>query len=168
MPVETVQLFYAILSLVAIGVVGAIALLRMLALVSASARRGYERTAGALTPNAIGMAWIVAMLATAGSLYFSEVAHYDPCRLCWYQRIAMYPLAIILAIAALRGDGGIRIYGRALAAIGAVIATLPPRARVDPLARHRRLRPGSVVHGRSGSAPSGSSACRSSPSPRSC
>jgi disulfide bond formation protein DsbB len=69
------------------------------------------------------MAWVVAMLATVGSLYFSEIAHYDPCRLCWYQRIAMYPLVVILGIAAFRRDDGIRIYGRALAAIGAVIAT---------------------------------------------
>ena len=36
----------------------------------------------------------------AGSLYFSEVANYVPCRLCWFQRIAMYPLAVILLIAA--------------------------------------------------------------------
>ena len=58
-----------------------------------------------------------------GSLYFSEVAHFDPCRLCWYQRIAMYPLAVILGIAAVRRDTGIRVYGMALAAIGAVIAS---------------------------------------------
>ena len=122
MPVATVQLFYAILSLVALGVVAAVAILRILAIVSQSARRGYARTAGALEPNAIGMAWIVAMLATVGSLYFSEIAHYEPCRLCWFQRIAMYPLAVILGIATFRADGAIRIYGRVLAGIGAVIA----------------------------------------------
>ncbi len=99
------------------------AILRLLAAVSPSARGTYDRTAGALALNAVAMAWIVAMLATAGSLYFSEIAHYDPCRLCWFQRIAMYPLAIILGIATFRRDDGIRIYGRALAAIGAVIAT---------------------------------------------
>ena len=42
------------------------------------------------------LAWLIATVATAGSLYFSEVAHFTPCELCWYQRIAMYPLAIIL------------------------------------------------------------------------
>jgi disulfide bond formation protein DsbB len=122
MPVETVQLFYAILSLVALGVVGVVVVLRIAATVSSSARRGYDLTAGSLAPNAVGMAWIVAMLATVGSLYFSEVAHYDPCRLCWFQRIAMYPLVVILGIAAFRRDDGVRIYGQALAAIGAVIA----------------------------------------------
>ena len=108
MPVETVQLFYAILSLVALGVVGAVLILRLLATVSPSARRTSARTAGALALNGVAMAWIVAMLATAGSLYFSEIAHYDPCRLCWFQRIPMYPLAIILGIAAFRRDDGIR------------------------------------------------------------
>jgi disulfide bond formation protein DsbB len=42
------------------------------------------------------LAWLIATVATAGSLYFSLVAHFTPCDLCWYQRIAMYPLAITL------------------------------------------------------------------------
>ena len=44
------------------------------------------------------LAWFVASLATLGSLFFSEVMGFAPCTLCWYQRICMYPLAIILAI----------------------------------------------------------------------
>ena len=63
------------------------------------------------------------MLATAGSLYFSEVAHYDPCRLCWYQRIAMYPLAIILAIAA---------RPRRTAGSGSTVGRWRPSARSSP------------------------------------
>jgi disulfide bond formation protein DsbB len=46
----------------------------------------------------IFMSWVVAVFATAGSLFFSEVMEYPPCSLCWYQRIAMYPLVIILWI----------------------------------------------------------------------
>jgi disulfide bond formation protein DsbB len=46
----------------------------------------------------------VATVATLGSLYYSEVADFPPCRLCWYQRIAMYPLVPILGIAAARRD----------------------------------------------------------------
>ena len=122
MSVATVQLFYAILSLISIGVVALIAIVRLLAIGMPSARRGYVMIATVLAPNAVAMAWVVAALAMAGSLYFSEIAHYDPCRLCWYQRIAMYPLVVILGIAAVRRDDGIRIYGRALAGIGAVIA----------------------------------------------
>ena len=58
----------------------------------------------------------------AGSLYFSEVAGLVPCVLCWYQRIAMYPLAILLTLAAVRGDQSFRPYAATLAAIGALIA----------------------------------------------
>src|SRR3972149_7646759 len=45
---------------------------------------------------------IVALTATLGSLYFSEVAGFEPCKLCWLQRIFMYPLVIILGTAYLR------------------------------------------------------------------
>jgi disulfide bond formation protein DsbB len=47
--------------------------------------------------NALRLAWVQALLAMMGSLYFSEIRNFPPCVLCWYQRIAMYPLVIILA-----------------------------------------------------------------------
>jgi disulfide bond formation protein DsbB len=65
----------------------------------------------------------VAATCMAGSLYFSEVADFVPCTLCWYQRIAMYPLVVILAIAAVRRDRDVWHYVVALAGIGAVIST---------------------------------------------
>jgi disulfide bond formation protein DsbB len=68
------------------------------------------------------LAWAVAFLATTGSLYFSEIAGYEPCLLCWYQRVAMYPQVVILAIVAARRDAGGRVYAAALAGIGALIA----------------------------------------------
>jgi len=68
------------------------------------------------------LAFAVAATATAGSLYLSEVAGFVPCALCWYQRIAMYPLVIILGIAAWRGDVGVRRYVVPLGGIGAIIA----------------------------------------------
>ncbi|WP_349409737.1 disulfide oxidoreductase [Pseudalkalibacillus sp. SCS-8] len=43
-------------------------------------------------------AWLVALTAVLGSLYFSEIAGYVPCQLCWYQRILMYPLAIVIGV----------------------------------------------------------------------
>ena len=64
----------------------------------------------------------VALIATAGSLWFSEGAHFPPCELCWYQRIAMYPLAVILPLAAWRGDPNVRHYGLALAGAGLAIS----------------------------------------------
>jgi disulfide bond formation protein DsbB len=120
---ETVELFYAILALLAAGALGTLLVIRLLAIGSTAARGWYEAIQAFVRPNALSMAFLVALVATLGSLYFSEVAHFEPCRLCWYQRIAMYPLAVILGIAAVRRDRGIRVYGMALAAIGAVIAT---------------------------------------------
>ena len=71
---------------------------------------------------ALWLAFAVASTATAGSLYLSEVAQFVPCTLCWYQRIAMYPLVILLGIAAWRGDVGIRRYVVPPAGIGAAVA----------------------------------------------
>lgn len=45
--------------------------------------------------NLIFISWIIAMFATFGSLFFSVVMEFTPCSLCWYQRVAMYPLAVI-------------------------------------------------------------------------
>ena len=61
--------------------------------------------------------------AMVGSLYFSEVANYAPCKLCWYQRIAMYSIAIITFVAALRRDRKIAPYTIVLAAVGLVVST---------------------------------------------
>lgn len=71
---------------------------------------------------ALPLAWIVAAATTAGSLYYSEVQGYVPCELCWYQRICMYPFAVILGIAAFRRAPSVRIYAIPVLAIGAVIA----------------------------------------------
>src|ERR1700748_1234388 len=67
-------------------------------------------------------AWLAALTATLGSLYFSEIKGFIPCDLCWYQRICMYPLAVILGIAVYRGDRSITRYVLPLAAVGALIA----------------------------------------------
>jgi disulfide bond formation protein DsbB len=61
-------------------------------------------------PGALWLGATIAIVATAGSLYLSEGAHFIPCRLCWYQRIGMYPLGLILLIAALRKDYRAWIY----------------------------------------------------------
>lgn len=75
-----------------------------------------------LRPMSLPLAAGVAVGATAGSLYFSEVANYVPCELCWFQRIAMYPLAVIIGIAALRNDRTVRRHALPLAVIGIGIA----------------------------------------------
>ncbi|WP_027481805.1 disulfide oxidoreductase [Deinococcus pimensis] len=68
------------------------------------------------------LAWLVALGATLGSLYFSEVRHFVPCTLCWYQRICMYPLAVLLGIAAYSGDLSVRRYALPLAGVGWLVA----------------------------------------------
>ncbi|MFD1177000.1 disulfide oxidoreductase [Paenibacillus puldeungensis] len=70
----------------------------------------------------IYLAWLVSLVATAGSLYLSEVLHYEPCKLCWFQRIFMYPQVILLGIAAYRNDRNIITYAIPLSAIGGSIS----------------------------------------------
>ncbi|WP_261663378.1 disulfide bond formation protein B [Deinococcus sp. Marseille-Q6407] len=70
------------------------------------------------------LAWVVALAAALGSLYLSEVLGYRPCKLCWYQRTAMYPLALTLGIAAFRDDLRFRVYAVPLALAGIVTALL--------------------------------------------
>jgi disulfide bond formation protein DsbB len=90
---------------------------------SARARRLLVEARDSLLGGELWVAWGFALLATAGSLFFSEVSQFIPCRLCWFQRIGMYPLAAVLLIAAVRRDirGG-ALYGLPLAAFGAVVA----------------------------------------------
>ena len=69
------------------------------------------------------LTFAVGAVATLGSLYFSEVADYVPCRLCWFQRIAMYPIALVALVALIRRDRDARWYLVPMAAIGAGIST---------------------------------------------
>lgn len=63
-------------------------------------------------------AFAIALTATLGALFAGEVLGQTPCNLCWYQRIAMFPLAVILGVAAFRGDFGARWYALPLAVAG--------------------------------------------------
>lgn len=68
------------------------------------------------------IAFIQALFATLGSLFFSEILKFPPCVLCWYQRILMYPLVIILAVGILRKDKGVYIYVLPFSILGIIIA----------------------------------------------
>ncbi len=72
--------------------------------------------------HAILFAFLFALVAMTGSLFFSEVAGYAPCTLCWYQRILMYSQVFILGLALKRKDDNIIPYSILLSSIGAVIA----------------------------------------------
>jgi disulfide bond formation protein DsbB len=67
-------------------------------------------------------AWVQAVAATAGSLYFSEVRDFPPCELCWYQRIFMYPLVVIIAVGLIRRDRRLHWTVLPLAGLGLVVA----------------------------------------------
>ncbi|HMO86774.1 MAG TPA: disulfide bond formation protein B [Lacipirellulaceae bacterium] len=67
-------------------------------------------------------AWLVALGCTLSALFIGEVLGQAPCVLCWYQRIAMFPLAIILGIACLRADFKVHYYAVPLALVGTAIA----------------------------------------------
>lgn len=79
-----------------------------------------NRSSSTLDRNALllAFAWLVALVATLGSLYYSEVRNFIPCTLCWYQRIAMYPLVFILGIATWKNDAQIRPYALTLSLLG--------------------------------------------------
>ena len=76
----------------------------------------------ALVRGALPITAAVATGATLGSLYFSEVADFVPCKLCWFQRIAMYPLTVILILAIIWRDRSIFRYVVPVAAIGIAIS----------------------------------------------
>ena len=66
--------------------------------------------------------WILVTIATLGSLFFSEVMGVPICTMCWYQRVAMYPLVLILGIGLLPYDRKVLRYATGLAAVGWLIA----------------------------------------------
>ncbi len=68
------------------------------------------------------VALLVACVAMAGSLFFSEVLRWSPCVLCWYQRILMYPLMLLLAIGILRRDRGLHLYVLPFSLLGACVS----------------------------------------------
>ena len=67
-------------------------------------------------------AWLVATIATVGSLFFSEVMMFPPCVMCWYQRICMYPLVVILLVGLFPLDTTVTRYAMPLTLIGLFFA----------------------------------------------
>lgn len=77
-----------------------------------------------LHKNQLLFMWIVAICATSGSLYFSEIKGFIPCDWCWYQRILMYPMVIVLGIATFKKDKNILSYIKPIAFLGLIIAAI--------------------------------------------
>lgn len=55
-------------------------------------------------------AFLLTLVSVAGSLYFSEIAGFPPCKLCWIQRLAVFPTLLLLLVGLLRKDGLLHTY----------------------------------------------------------
>jgi disulfide bond formation protein DsbB len=115
MSIDAVTTFFALVTLatmlMVVGLVASVAI--------GTSRRTVQSLVG---PIGISSAAVIAGAAMAGSLYLSEVAHFTPCTLCWYQRIAMYSTALLLVLALVRRDESIRPYATMLCVVGALIS----------------------------------------------
>jgi disulfide bond formation protein DsbB len=114
-----------IVALAALGVAGQVlgglvVLVGLAALVGATAPLAALRRA--IEGYELWLAFVVTAIATGGSLFFSEIAHFVPCELCWYQRICMYPLSIATLLAALANDERIARYLLPLPVAGAGVS----------------------------------------------
>lgn len=118
MSVDTVTTFLALLAVIALVAVVVAAVTALVSRLRGATPRWAGEVHAAVAPVALPLAWAVATTCTLGSLYMSEVAKFPPCILCWYQRIAMYPLVVILGVAALRRDRAVKWYVVPLALVG--------------------------------------------------
>jgi disulfide bond formation protein DsbB len=114
-----------IVALAVLGVVGQV-LAGLMILVGAAAVLGARGPLRMLREAIWGYelwaAFVVAAIATGGSLFFSEIAHFVPCELCWFQRICLYPLSITTLLAAIAGDYRIARYLLPLPVVGAGVS----------------------------------------------
>jgi len=111
----------AVLGVVGQVIAGVLLLLGVLALVGLDAPLRALRAA--LWGYELWAAFVVAAIGTGGSLFFSEIAGFVPCDLCWFQRICMYPLSLLLLFAAFHGDYRFARYLLPFPLVGAGIST---------------------------------------------
>jgi hypothetical protein len=114
-----------IVVLAVLGVVGQVlaGLLILIALAALFGVRGpLNALRSALWGYELWAAFVVAAIATGGSLFFSEIAGFVPCELCWYQRICMYPLSILTLLIAVHGDYRVARYLLPLPVVGAGVS----------------------------------------------
>lgn len=142
MSIEMINFYNTLVSLLAlVALVGAVGLTVYRVL------RGPDAS-GTLGDSAIWIAWLVALVATAGSLIYSEVIHFIPCRLCWFQRIAMYPMAVVLLVGAIRKDRAVKFYALPLAMTGLAISIWHYTIQVFPTLEGGSCDPSNPCSGR--------------------
>ena len=119
---QVINTGYAVLALFADALVLLIVLGFILSRTTPAARERWARVRDGVTPFALHVAWIVAVLATFGSLFLQYVEHFDPCQFCWFQRICMYPLSILTLFLAFHGDHRAARYLLPLPVVGAGVS----------------------------------------------
>ena len=124
------SVFFAVLSLACWGATATVVVLAVIRWMRPASRLAFALDA--LADSGLWLAWLVAAVATGGSLYYSQVAHYQPCELCWLQRICMYPLAIVLLVGAIRRDRRVWPYVVPQVSIGALIAGYQTQLQAFP------------------------------------
>jgi disulfide bond formation protein DsbB len=110
----------AVLGVIGHVVAGLLLVIAVLAL--AGVRRPLEVLRRALWGYELWLTFLVTAVATGGSLFFSEIANFFPCELCWFQRICMYPLSIVTLLAAVANDHRVARYLLPLPVVGAGVS----------------------------------------------
>lgn len=94
-----------------------------LLLVTPLKRRGWGKAvADFFGERAIFLSFLAAFAATFGSLFYSQVAGFAPCDLCWWQRVFLYPQTILLFTAFIKKDENMRLHSFILSSVGGLIA----------------------------------------------
>ncbi len=92
--------------------------------ITLNSQRSWPRIHGMMDKKwlLIFMAWLISAVATAGSLFFSQIMSLPPCVLCWYQRICMYPLVLIFVMGLLPFDRSVLKFSAPLVVSGWLVA----------------------------------------------
>jgi disulfide bond formation protein DsbB len=130
MSTESLSRFFATLALATFAATAVVVVLWLVARVNPDSAAG--QLFADIQSYALWLAWVVAAVTTLGSLYYSLIAHFEPCELCWYQRICIYPLSVVLLIGAIRRDNGIWRYALPPALVGIVIAAYHSQLQAFP------------------------------------
>lgn len=81
---------------------------------------------------ALYFAWLISLIGLLISIYYGEVLNLEPCRLCWYQRIGLFPLALFLGIACYKGNRNLALYTLPLIAFGGIFAFYQTLIQIFP------------------------------------
>jgi len=123
MDTQTANAFLSLLAFVAFAIAAVGIVVTGLAVSAPSLRVAVVELLAGWWDRILLVAFAVATVATIGSLYYSQVADFVPCELCWYQRICMYPLVVVLGVGWWRRDPASVWYALPLAVAGGGIAT---------------------------------------------